>query len=319
MPLGDHLEELRKRLIHALYGLAPIFVLSLVFGQHLLGFLISPLQHALLASGHDPAPLATEPLEVFGAYIKVSLIGAVVVGSPWVLFQIWRFVAPGLYDREKRFVYFLLPLSAILTTSGLLFLFRVVMPLILAFFLQFGVQIGVLAPIYADLPPNTTLPKIVILDGDPKSPAPGETWFNKRLNEERLCISVSASGVPEILARPMNKAAGIRQDFRVASYISLLLSLSIAFAVAFQTPVVVLLLGWAGFIDVAFHSKFRRHALFGCAIAAALMTPGDVASMLLLWIPLYALYELGGLLLRMFPASRVAAGFKGKEPDAAAD
>jgi sec-independent protein translocase protein TatC len=103
---------------------------------------------------------------------------------------------------------------------------------------------------------------------------------------------------------------GAVSELRISEYIKLLLSMTLAFAAAFQAPVVVLLLGWSGIINQQVLAKFRRHAILVCAIAAAMLTPGDPASMILMLIPLYLLYELGGLLLRWFPASRVA----GKRP-----
>lgn len=319
MPLGDHLEELRKRLIKAMFGLVPIFVVSLIFGQHLLGFLTEPLRTALLNAGQTPTPQATEVLETFGAYIKVSMIGAIVVGSPWLLYQVWLFVSPGLYGREKRFVYFLIPFSAILTTSGLIFLFRFVMPLLLSFFLHFGSNIGVTKPQLVQLPEGTTLSTITLLDGDPTDPPIGAEWIDRARNERCVCIGKDADGTPQILSSPLHKRTGIRQDYRISAYVSLLLSMSLGFAVAFQTPIVVLLLGWAGFVDQAFLAKYRKHALFACAVAAAFLTPGDIPSMLLMWIPLYGLYELGGFMLRLFPASKIAAGIIAKEPDGEAD
>ncbi len=319
MPLGDHLEELRKRLIRALIGLVPILLTALIFGQPLLGFLLKPLRQALLDAGQTPIPQATEVLETFGAYMKVSLIAAIMVGSPWLLYQVWLFVKPGLYDREKRFVYFLIPCSVVLTTGGLVFLFRVVMPILLAFFLEFGSQIGVEKPRLVDVPEGVTLPLVTVLDGDPKDPAVGAEWINRTLSERRVCIGVEADGTPRILSSPLQKTAGIRQDYRVSAYVSLLLSTSLGFAIAFQTPIVVLLLGWAGMIDQAFLSKYRKHAFFACALVSACLMPGDVPSMILMWGPLYGLYELGGLLLRFFPAKRIATGIAGKEPDGEAD
>jgi sec-independent protein translocase protein TatC len=354
MPLGDHLEELRARLIQAFVGLIPILIVSLVFGQKLLGFLLYPLQDALLASGQIPAPQAIGPLETFSAYVKVSLIAAVIVGSPWLMWQLWLFISPGLYPREKRFVYFLLPLSTILTTAGLVFLFKAVMPLLLMFFIGFGSHIGVIKPNTALLPEGVSLPNIPVLRSDPSEPSSGDMWINIERHELRIAVGPVAateltsqpdsapqtpagaenatqnaaqptaqSAAPDkakpaspsditVLSIPLHKPAGIRQDYRISEYLSLLLSLALAFSVAFQTPVVVLLLGWAGFINNTFLAKYRRHSLFGCAVVAAFLTPGDVTSMIMLWVPLYGLYELGGLLLRLFPAHRVAAGLAGR-------
>lgn len=315
MPLGAHLDELRLRLIHAIYGLVPIAAISLYFGKHLLDFLLQPLFHALGEAGYG-APQATGPLETFGAYMKVSLIAALLVGGPWILWQAWKFVSPGLYAREKRFVYFLLPLSCLFTFLGVFFLYRLVMPMMLTFFLAFGSDIGVRPIPTVPIPAGVTMPALPVLEGDP-APAdlkPGMYWINKPMHEVRFCIEAGES--PVIFNQPLNKDAAIRQDYRITEYISLLLSMMLAFAVSFQTPVIVLLLGWAGIVDNAFLAKYRKYALFLTSIIAALLTPGDVASMLMLWVPLYFLYELGGLLLRIMPASRLA-GSK-ESPDAAA-
>ena len=91
--------------------------------------------------------------------------------------------------------------------------------------------------------------------------------------------------------------------------------LALAFAGGFQTPVIVLLLGWSGIIDRAFLRKYRKHALLVTAVIAAFMTPGDPTTMFLLWVPLYVLYELGGVLLGLFPARNVAQGLRfGRKP-----
>lgn len=316
MPLGDHLEELRVRVIHALIGLVPIVVLSLVFGKQLLSYLLVPLQEALEQAGSGSSPQATGPLETFGAYVKISMIAAVLVGSPWLMYQLWRFVSPGLYAKEKRFVYLLLPLSTLLTVGGVVFLYKFVMPALLAFLLSFGSDVGVRHVDPAPLPEGIVLPQMVVLDADPVAPQVGMQWVNKTLHEMRVCIEV-VDGVPVIYGMSMHKSAGIRQDYRVAEYVSMVLSLLLAFAVSFQTPVVVLLLGWIGIISTSMLVKYRKYALFATAVVAALATPGDVASMFMLWVPMYILYEFGLLLLWLLPAWRVA-GQRKEGPDAAA-
>jgi sec-independent protein translocase protein TatC len=313
MPLGDHLEELRRRLWIAIVGLLPIIVVALFFGSSILGFVLQPVRHALEAGGQSPLIYTSGPLEAFSNYIKISLIGSLLVGSPWILFQLWRFVAPGLYSHERRFVYFLLPLSVALTVLGVLFMYVFIMPLLLRFFIGFGADIGAVAPHVAPLPEGVAISKIAVLVGDPPSPQVGQEWINTTDMIRRICIGVK-DGKPQILSSQVFSASGVVPQYRVSEYIKLLLSLSLAFAGAFQAPVVVLLLGWAGIIDRSFLKKYRRHAIFVCAIAAAVLTPGDPASMMLMLIPLYLLYEAGGILLKYFPASRVA-GEKKKSPE----
>ncbi|MEO0588244.1 MAG: twin-arginine translocase subunit TatC, partial [Planctomycetota bacterium] len=84
MSFGDHLEELRTRLIVSLLGLLPILIVCLVFGRELLDIIIAPAQASLRASGLPAALQATSPVETFGAYLRVGLIATVLVGSPWL-------------------------------------------------------------------------------------------------------------------------------------------------------------------------------------------------------------------------------------------
>src|SRR5262245_32059947 len=305
MPLGDHLEELRRRMTIALIGLLPVIIASLVYGSTILGFVLQPVRHALAASGQSDTIYTNGPLEVFSNYIKISLLASFLVGSPWILYQLWRFVAPGLYAHERRFVYFLLPLSVLLTILGVLFLYVFIMPMLLHFFISFGTGIGSAPPHTAPLPEGVTFGHIPVLAADPPDPSAGDAWINRTDMLLRICIG-KAGDTHEIVSSQIFTSTGVVPLYDVTPYVKLLLSLSLAFAAAFQTPVVVLLLGWAGVIDRKFLRKYRKHAVLVCAIAAAIMTPGDPASMILMLIPLYLLYEAGGILLKYFPASRVA-------------
>ena len=86
------------------------------------------------------------------------------------------------------------------------------------------------------------------------------------------------------------------------------MTLAFAFALTFQTPVVVLLLGWIGVIDPKTVGKYRKWALLACAGISAIVTPPDIFSMICMLVPMYLLFELGILLLRLMPARKVAAG-----------
>jgi len=306
MTLGEHLEELRKRVIIALLGLIPIIILAFVFGKELLEVITRPVKDALLARGDAGQMILTGPAEGFAVYMKVAMLAAVVVGAPWLIYQLWKFVSPGLYAHERRFAYFLLPLSTLLTIGGVVFLYFYVMPLILTFFLDFNSGLGATNIAVAPLPQGVTLGSIPILPADPPVEAmqPGSAWINNSENLLRVCVSITSS-VPTIASVSLKASVGAVSEFRYSEYFSMLLSLTIAFAVAFQAPVVVLLLGWAGIIDQKFLSKYRRHAILVCAIVSAAISPGDPASMMMLMASLYVLYELGGVLLRLFPASRI--------------
>lgn len=317
MPLGEHLEELRKRLVFGLFGLLPLTMVCLYFGEPLLDFLITPVQDALMSQGLSPMMQVTGPLELFSAYISISMIATAILGAPWILIQLWLFIAPGLYDRERRFVYILLPLSAILTVTGMVFLFRVIMPLILAFVVSFGSGIGNRTHPVMPLPEGATLGTVLILQGDPPKPEIGQEWIDLTSNERRVCINVTPDGVAEIMSSPLYRQTGVAQQYRVSQYLSLLTTLTIAFAAGFQTPVIVLVLGWAGLVTPAFLRKYRKHAVLVTAIVGAAATPGDPSSMIALWVPLMLLYELGIVLLQIFPAHRVARGFTKRQRERA--
>lgn len=308
MPLGDHLEELRRRIIVGLFGVVPLFVASLVFGKWILQFLAAPAYDALRAAGQPAKFQAIGPFEVFSAYLKVSLVTALVVGAPWLLYQLWLFVSPGLYERERRFVHILLPLSGTLTIAGAVFLYRVIMPLLLVFMINFGADIGAKTARIAPLPQGVALANIPVLDFDPESPEVGQAWYNQRLGAVRVCISRNAD-TRVIRSIDLHSDLGVSQNYRLSEYIGVFTTLTLAFVAAFQTPVVILLLGWSGFVGPEFFTRYRKHAFFACTVVAVLITPGDPASLFVMMGVLYLLYELGIFLLRVMPAHRVAAGF----------
>lgn len=307
MSLGQHLEDLRRRLIFAILGLVPIFALALTFGEEILDYLMSPARQQLRDAGLNDTFLATGPLELLNTYFYVAIVVSVALGAPWILYQLWRFVAPGLYERERRFVYLIIPLSASLIIASVFFLFRVALPLCLAFLVTFGTGLGKHETTKADLPPGIVLPSVPVLDHDPPAPTVGQYWYSRESNEIRVCTNV-VDGSPDIRSVQTLKSVGVRPEYRVSEYVSLLLSLSLAFAAGFQTPVIVLLLGWVGLVTPAFLRKYRRHAIMACTLAAAILTPGDLGSMFAMLVPLYLLFELGIVLLVLFPASKVSAG-----------
>lgn len=318
MTFGEHLDDLRRRLILALCGLLPIAVGALIVGIPVLEFLIAPVQIELRARGLPASLQATGPGETFGSYLRVSVAMTVVVGAPWVLYQLWLFVSPGLRAAERRVTFFLLPLSITLTISGLLLMYMYMLPLVLAFFIGFGSEIGRQTPIVSPLPPGITLPAIPVLAADPPTPAIGECWINTDLMQIRYCIAITGEGnaaVRTIAGSELVAAPGILQQYRISEYIKLLTSLAISFIAGFQTPVVVLLLGWAGIVEVATLTRYRRQAIMVCAVVGSVLTPSDPISLFFLAVPLYLLFELGVVLLRWFPTTRIM----GKEPSDAGD
>ncbi|MBY0313005.1 MAG: twin-arginine translocase subunit TatC [Phycisphaerales bacterium] len=352
MPLGNHLDELRRRIILALVGLLPIFILGLLYGSKIMFILVRPLMDALGHEHVSGSMMTTSPLEGFMAYLKIAALLALVVGAPWAVIQLWMFVAPGLYQRERRFAYLLGPLSVLLSSAGVLFMYYVMLPFALFFFVHFNAALITRPPTpIVERAAESILPQIPSFAGDPKGPKIGDMW----LNTERMAIRVAVpdpkavkkgmtpdgkaeieepSGtrkfiawfmglppprpvdpdVPVIYSIPLQTDSFVAQQYKISEYISLVLWFAIAFALTFQTPVVVLLLGWAGLVNVPMLRKYRKYVIFICFAIAAVTTPPDAISMLSLAIPMYLLFEVGVLMLRVLPARRVA-GIQSEEGD----
>lgn len=305
MPFGDHLEELRRRLIFAIAGLVPILIASLAIGKWAVGILFKPVYEALLKGDQAPGLLATNPFEGFSAYVKVSLVLTIIVGAPWIIYHLWRFVAPGLYVHERRFAYLLAPLSGVLTVLSTVFLYYLMLPVVLFFFVQFNASLPGMDIASAPVPTGTVLAAIPMLEADPTELAPGNMWYNKTLHQLRICLPAK-DGMPLVVGAWMSSDSLITQQFRISESIAVILNLAIALAIAFQMPVVVLLLGWAGLVTPEWLSKYRRHSIMVCAVLGAVLTPADPVSMVILAVPLYLLFEFGVFLLRALPAGRVA-------------
>jgi sec-independent protein translocase protein TatC len=322
MPFGEHLEELRRRLILSIWGIVPILLLSFYFGKDILRFLIEPITMALQEANLGAGLQATGPLESFMTYFKVVITVTILVASPWILYQLWMFVAPGLYANERRFAYLLAPMSFLLTVTGVTFCYKIMLPITLFFLATFGADIAPFDVQTAEVPKDVAIPKIPILSGDLPQPEQGNMWIYEKLHQLRVCLGKDAEGKPIIMMVQLSAGGAIAQQYRLAEYVSLLLGFCLAFALSFQMPVAVLLLGWANIVEISVLTKYRRHAAFACAALGAILTPtADPLTMILLAGPLYLLYEFGIMLLRVLPASRVAAGFRGakKEGDGDAD
>ena len=138
MSLGDHLEELRMRLIRALLGLGLGAVICLVLCSKIIAFIAKPLARVM---GEDFILQTLSPADGIISYIKIALISGLILSSPWVFYQIWMFVAAGLYPHEKRYVHLATPFSAILFVTGALFFVLVVAPLTLGFLVKFNERV----------------------------------------------------------------------------------------------------------------------------------------------------------------------------------
>jgi len=314
MSLGEHLNELRRRVLMGIFGLLPIFILAMVFGKQLLGLLILPMVHALRSQGMPANLQATSVFETFGTYMLIAGLITLVIGFPWILYQAWIFVSPGLYEHEKRFVHLLLPMSLVLSVLGVVFMYVVVLPVLLAFFVNFTTDIYVPASPKAAVPAGTVFPTIPTLAGDPETPAAGQMWINSAQGQLRIAVP-DASGAVLVQSCELFKTSGIIQQPKISDYVDQLVTFSLAFAAAFQAPVIVLLLGWMRFLKVETLGKYRRHCIMAIMILSALMTPPDPISIFLLAGPLYVLFEFGVILLRIFPPGDAAIGNASKVPE----
>jgi hypothetical protein len=151
----------------------------------------------------------------------------------------------------------------------------------------------------------TALP---VLDAMPKEVVPGQAWI--LVKERLLCVAYSPSpGTVDVLTVPLVRDANFVQQFRMSEYVDFVLLLMLGIAIAFQMPLVILLLGWVGIVRPETLRKNRRYAIFILTIVAAIVTPtSDITSMVMMLVPLYGLYELGILLLVIAPPGAIAEG-----------
>ena len=137
MSLGDHLEELRTRLILGLAGVAIALIFSLALGGWFVKLLMLPYEFAASRAGIEYNMQAFRTMEKFTIYLKASIILAVIIASPWIIYQIWLFVSSGLYKHERKFVHVVTPISVGLFIIGVVFFLFVVAPLVLSFAINF--------------------------------------------------------------------------------------------------------------------------------------------------------------------------------------
>jgi Sec-independent protein secretion pathway component TatC len=312
MSFGDHLDELRRRLLYALAAPVPIAVVVFLLADRIRWLLVDPLQSALRASGQSDALQSLSVTEMMLLDIKLSIIAAIVLSAPWILWQIWKFVEPGLYRHERRFARLLVPASFVLVLAGVATLYFILLPLMLSVLVNYGLEPrGGPPPVFRADAEGFFLP---LVDETPKEAAPGQAWI--KMPERMLTVAMPAGAANadgsvalELYGVPLTRDSAYIQQYRVSEYVDLVLLLLAGIALVFQLPLAILLLGWMGIVRVEVLRAHRKHAIFALTIVAAIITPtSDVFSLLLMLLPLYLLYELGILLLKAAPPSAVAEG-----------
>ncbi|HNQ22682.1 MAG TPA: twin-arginine translocase subunit TatC [Phycisphaerae bacterium] len=310
MSFGDHLEELRQRVIYSLLGVLVTTIVAFAFAKQILVFLFQPLLVVQHSAGLRPELQALSPPAAFAAYLKIGFLTGLIVAMPWVLWQFWQFVAAGLYRREKRFVKLFAPATVVLFTLGVVFLYYVVLPIVLLFFVTFNRAFNLpeLSPVGIQsllLPkqeavqavqPEEGRPRLPVLAEDPLDPRDGDVWVNSTV---RALMFKTSHGVMYVPLELWESRSPVHSQFAIDFYISFVLLLALAFGLAFELPVAVFFLALTGLVTTAMMARARRYVLLVVVILAAVLTPPDVVSQLLLAIPMYLLFELGLLVARV--------------------
>ncbi|MBT8484833.1 MAG: preprotein translocase subunit TatC [Phycisphaerales bacterium] len=312
MTFGDHLEELRKRLLFALAAPLPLFIVLFFFSDTLIEWILLPVYDVLAVHGLPPDLQVLSPPEFLITKLKVALIGALTITTPWLIWQAWLFIAPGLYQHERRFVRLLIPGSAVLTVAGVALMYFVMLPLMLHVLIMFAADMRVPVP-----PPSVpaavtelveSTPVVEIRTRPPAPLQPGMVWLQAPEMELRAAVAGDDDGTVAVHVVPPPRDGRIDQTFRVSFVVNFTLVLMLGIIVAFQMPLVILLLGWLGFVNADWLRRQRKSALAVCGVVAAIITPADAVSMVLMLLPLYGLYELGIVLLVVAPAHAVVEG-----------
>jgi len=245
-PLLDHLTELRTRLLRCVWALLLSGIVCYYYSDKLFAFLAQPLKDAYGPAGGKL--VYTKLYEAFFVQLKVAIFGAFFVSFPIIANQLWAFVAPGLYAKEKRALLPFVLATPVLFLSGAALAYYVVMPTAFHFFLGF---------------------------------------------------QGNAGGV-QIEALPSTE-----------SYLALVMQFTLAFGISFLMPVLLMLLNQAGIVSRAQLVSVRRYMIVGAVALAAVLTPPDVVSQLMLAIPLILLFEAS--LIAMWFTDRRRAADEAKE------
>lgn len=234
--LIEHITELRARLLWVMGAMAVGTALSFLYVEDITGFLVKPLANAM-RPGDTQRLIYTGLTEAFFTYTKVAFFTGIFITFPVLLWQVWIFVAPGLYKNERRAFLPYLVATPLLFFMGGACVYYGVIPMAWPFFMSFQSSAA-----------QTALP--------------------------------------------------IELEARISEYLDLIMTLIFAFGLCFQMPVILSLMARVGLITAKNLSDFRKFAIIIIFSVAAVLTPPDVLSQVLLALPLMGLYELSILFIR---------------------
>jgi len=229
-PLFSHLLELRNRLLRSILSVIVVFLGLVWFANDIYAFISAPLVERL---PEGASMIATDVASPFFTPIKLTLVTSVFIAVPMILYQVWAFVAPGLYKHEKRLIMPLMASSSLLFYCGVAFAYFVVFPLVFTFF--------------------TTI----------------------SLGQVEFATDIS-------------------------SYLDFVLALFLAFGIAFEVPVAIILLCWTGATNPKSLSEKRPYIVVGAFVIGMMLTPPDMISQTLLAIPMCILFEVGLFFARFY-------------------
>lgn len=252
-PLIEHLKELRNRLLVSIAAFAVCFLLGYYIWDKIFNILSIPMCEALAARGQECQFILVKLQEGFFVAIKIAIWGGFAMAFPIIAFQMWRFVAPGLYRNEKSAFLPFLVASPAMFILGASFAYFVILPFAFAFFLGFQDNFKDAMEAGAGL---AAAPKGVVYTGS------------------------------------------------VEAFLSLTMTFVMAFGLCFQLPVLLTLMGKAGLISARGLRATRKYAVVAILLVAAVVTPPDVMSQLILFAAIYPLYEISIWLIARFERDR---------------
>ena len=255
-PLIEHLKELRYRILMSVAALAVACMAGYLLWKPVFDILSLPMCHAMEARGQHCQFILVKLQEGFFVAVKIAIWAGFALAFPVIAFQMWRFVAPGLYRNEKSaFLPFLIA-SPVMFIAGAAFAYYLILPGAFSFFLSYQ-------------------------DDFQKAMADGNTL---------------AASAP----------AGVVYQGSVEAFLSLTMSFVMAFGLCFQLPVLLTLMGKAGLISASGLRATRKYAVVAILTVAAVATPPDVMSQLIMFFAVYPLYEISILLIARFEKKKEA-------------